>query len=76
MFFLFQLNSFGLKWFGVNFHNFKFSNSAQILIFGLKYLRDHFTQNIILGAHFGQNEVLEMQLTPFLDQLSELEQKN
>ena len=25
---------------------------------------------------FGQNEVLEMHLAPFLDQLSELEQKN
>ena len=75
----------------MNFHVFLGSDSAQILIYGLEYLRDPpprgtlaswwgpltiLPQNIVLGALFGQNEVLEMHLTPLLDQLSVLEQKN
>ena len=41
--FFFQSN-FGLKWLGVNFHAFVGSNSAQILIFAVKYLREPTTR--------------------------------
>ena len=67
---MFQSNSFGFEWLGVNFHVFLESNSAQILIFGVKYLVTITTSIIVFNpvpaGHAPDSPVEEINLTMLL----------